>query len=128
MRHTGKNKLSTFAFVLAVSDIQVHSAYFRDALGFNVEWPAASGWQLVWRDNVRVMIGHSPDVHTPASTGENHYFGYLRVDDADALHREFMQRGALILQPPTDKPHRMREFMVGTPDGHRLMIGQSLDA
>ena len=33
---------------------------------------------------------------------------------------------ALIHQPPADKPHGMREFLVATPDGHRLMIGQDL--
>ncbi|MGO4396594.1 hypothetical protein AB4Z46_35145 [Variovorax sp. M-6] len=32
----------------------------------------------------------------------------------------------MIHQPPADKPHGMREFLVATPDGHRLMIGQDL--
>jgi predicted enzyme related to lactoylglutathione lyase len=50
----------------------------------------------------------------------------LHVDDVDALHEEFVQRGALIQQPPADTPHCMREFLVATPDGHRLMIGQDL--
>jgi hypothetical protein len=40
----------------------------------------------------------------------------------DALHAEFLQRGAIIRQPPTDRPWGMREMAIATPDRHRLMI------
>ncbi len=72
------------------------------------------------------MMGHCPDAMAPSALGDHNYFGYLSVDDADALHKEFVGRGAVILQPPVDKPHGMREFVVGTPDGHRFMVGQDL--
>ncbi|WP_429357142.1 VOC family protein [Paraburkholderia sp. 32] len=72
------------------------------------------------------MIGHCPDAMLPSATGDHSYFGYLQVANADALHEELVGRGAIILQPPTDRPHGMREFLVGTPDGHRMMIGQDL--
>jgi len=119
-----ENQLRVFSFVLAVPDIERNTAYFRDALGFVAEWPEGTGWQLLSRGNVRVMIGHCPDALPPSATGDHSYFGYLHVDDVDALHQELVQRGALIRQAPTDKPHGMREFLVATPDGHRLMIGQ----
>ncbi|MGE0348416.1 VOC family protein [Hydrogenophaga sp.] len=118
--------LRPFAFVLAVPDIERSTAYFRDALGFKAEWPAGSGWQLLARGSVRIMIGHCPDAMPASATGDHSYFAYLHVDDVDALHAEFVQRGALIPQPPADKPHGMREFLVATPDGHRLMIGQDI--
>ncbi|RZL94286.1 MAG: bleomycin resistance family protein [Variovorax sp.] len=120
------NELRPFSFVLAVPDLERTTAYFRDALGFKVEWPPGSGWQLVSRGSVRIMMGHCPDALPPSATGDHSYFGYLHVDDADALHDELVQRGALILRPPEDKPHGMREFVVATPDGHRLAIGQEL--
>jgi uncharacterized glyoxalase superfamily protein PhnB len=72
------------------------------------------------------MMGHCPDAMAPSATGDHSYFGYIEVVDANALHDEFVSRGAIILQPPSDKPHGMREFLVGTPDGHRMMIGQDL--
>lgn len=121
-----EDTLRTFSFVLAVPDIERNTAYFRDALGFKVEWPAGSGWQLLSRGRVRIMIGHCPDALPPSATGDHSYFGYLHVDNVDALHEEFVQRGALILQPPADKPHGMRECLIATPDGHRLMVGQDL--
>lgn len=72
------------------------------------------------------MLGHSPDAMSPSDTGDHNYFAYLHVDDAQSLHDEFVSKGAIILAPPVDKPHGMREFTVGTPDGHRMMIGQDL--
>ncbi|WPB57439.1 VOC family protein [Xylophilus sp. GOD-11R] len=120
------NSLKAFAFVLAVPDLQRNAAYFRDALGFTIDWPADSGWHLACRGSVRVMLGYCPDAPPPSATGDHSYFAYLHVDDADALHREFTRRGAIILQAPADRPHRMREFLVATPDGHRLMVGQAL--
>ena len=118
--------LHSFSFVLAVPDLERSASYFRDALGFRLEWPEGSGWQLVSRGGVRIMMGHCPDAIAPSATGDHSYFGYLNVNDADALHSEFLSRGAIILQPPTDKQHGMREFLVATPDGHRMMFGQDL--
>ena len=120
--------LRSFSFVLAVPDLARTASYFRDALGFRLEWPEGSEWQLARRGGVRIMMGHCPDALKPSETGDHSYFGYLNVDDADALHSEFVGRGAIVLQPPADKPYGMREFLVGTPDGHRMMIGQALSA
>ncbi len=121
-----ENTFRSSTFVLAVPDLDRSSAYFRDALGFRLEWPTGIGWQLAARDGVRIMIGHCPDVMPSSATGDHSYFGYFHVDNADSVHEELVRRGALILQPPADKAHGMREFTVGTPDGHRMMIGQDL--
>lgn len=118
--------LRSFSFVLAVPDLERSASYFRDALGFRLEWPEGSGWQLAARGEVRIMMGHCPDALAPSAMGDHSYFGYFHVDDANALHEEFLSNGAIILQPPADKPHGMREFVVATPDGHRMMFGQNL--
>lgn len=39
---------------------------------------------------------------------------------------DLVGRGTIILQAPAAKPHGMREFLVGTPNGHRMMIEQEL--
>lgn len=114
------------SFVIAVPDLKKSAAYFRDALGFTLAWPEDLGWQMASRGNIRIMLGHSPDAITPSATGDHSYFAYLNVDDVDALYHEFVSAGAIILQPPADKPHGMREFTVATPDGHRMMMGQDL--
>ena len=120
-------RLTPWAYVLAVTDLERSAAYYRDVLGFAVEWPEAGDWRLVVRDGVRLMLGHCPN-DTPASAiGSHSWYGYLAVDDVDALHAEIVARGA-IATAPADAPYGMREILVTTIDGHRLMFGQELGA
>ncbi|MBC3253302.1 glyoxalase [Serratia fonticola] len=115
------------SFVIAVRDLKTSSAYFGDVLGFDLVWPEGMGWQLATRGCVRIMLGHSPDAMSPSDTGDHNYFAYLYVDDAQTLYDEFVSKGAIILAPPVDKAHGMREFTIGTPDGHRMVVGQDLE-
>lgn len=119
-------ELQPFAFVLAVPDLARNVTYFQSALGFRLEWEVATDWALVSRGSVRVMLGNCPDALSPQATGDHSYFGYLHVDNVDALYEEFLNNGALILQSPVNRPHGMREITVATPDGHRMVIGQTL--
>lgn len=123
---TDTNTLRPFAFVLAVQDLDRNTAYFRDVLGFRVDWADATDWRLVARGGVRIMLGHCPDALPPTATGDHSFFGYLEVDDVNALHDEIARKGAIVLQPPVDRPYGMRECTVATPDGHRFVIGQSI--
>ena len=118
--------LRPYAFVLAVPDLIRASDYFRDALGFEMRWPEASDWRLLSRGSVNVMIGRCPNALSPAETGDHNYFGYVEVDNVDTLYAEFQERGAIIRQAPEDRPWRMREMLIATPDGHRMMIAQQL--
>ena len=59
----------------------------------------------------------------PAELGSHNWFGYLEVDDIDALHAEITARGASATQP-TDRPYGIREIVVATGDGHRIVFGQ----
>jgi catechol 2,3-dioxygenase-like lactoylglutathione lyase family enzyme len=113
--------------VLAVPDVQKSAAYFRDILGFRLLWEDAADWRLVERDGVRVMLGHCPNDMRAAEIGSHNWFGYLSVDDVDALFEELTARGAAC-SPPRDTHYRMREIVVTTIDGHRLVFGQDLPA
>ncbi|HEX2114057.1 MAG TPA: VOC family protein [Alphaproteobacteria bacterium] len=121
-----KVRITPYAHVLAVPDLAHSARYFRDALGFRLEWEDGLNWNCLVRDGARVMIGHCPDQIRPAETGDHSYFGYFHVDDIDALHREIVARGAIVMAEPADKRWGMREMPVATPDGHRMMFGQRL--
>jgi len=49
-------------------------------------------------------------------------FGFLATDNVDALHGAFVQRGAIILSAPADKPWGWREMAIAAPEGHRTMF------
>jgi catechol 2,3-dioxygenase-like lactoylglutathione lyase family enzyme len=118
-------KIAPWAFVLAVPDLDRSAGYFRNVLGFRVRWEDATEWRLVERDDVRVMLGHCPNDVRPADLGSHSWFGYLEVDDVDALHAEITARGATC-SAPADRPYGMREIVVTTADGHRLVFGEEL--
>ena len=117
--------LRVFAFVLAVQDMERSARYFADVLGFRVGWQDATGWRLVERDGVRIMLGNCPRTPAASEIGDHSWFGYVELDDVDAFHAEILARGAVCTEP-ADRPYGMREMLVTTPDGHRLMFGKDL--
>ncbi len=58
-----------------------------------------------------------------ADIGSHSWFGYLEVDDIEALYAEFTARGATC-SAPFDQHYRMREMVVTTVDGHRIVFAQ----
>lgn len=112
--------------VLAVRDLEVSTRYYVDVLGFKRDPIEAEGWSFLSRDNFKVMLGECPDEKPASELGDHSYFVYLMVDGIDDYHREVAARGAKINSEPTDKPWGLREFGLGTPDGHRIMCGEPL--
>jgi len=118
-------KIAPWAFVLAVPDLDKSAAYFRDVLGFRVLWEEATDWRLVERDSVRVMLGHCPNDMPPSDLGSHNWFGYIDVNDVNALYAEIVGRGAACSEP-ANRPYGMREVVVTTVDGHRIVFGQEV--
>jgi uncharacterized glyoxalase superfamily protein PhnB len=109
-------------FVLAVPDLAVSSAFYRDVLGFTIR-DMAPGWLLYEQGECRIMAGECRDAIPPRDLGDHSYYGYLAVDDVDDYHRRATAAGAEIVKSLRDEPWGMREFGVRTADGHRLMFG-----
>jgi catechol 2,3-dioxygenase-like lactoylglutathione lyase family enzyme len=114
-----------YAFVLAVPDLDRSVGYFVDVLGFRPEWRDGNNWQSLVRGEVRLMLGHCPDALSPHEVGDHNYFAYILVEDVDALHAEFISKGAIIRHAPTDRPWGRREMGVATPGGHRIIFAQT---
>lgn len=115
--------MTPWAFVLAVADLERSAGHFRDALGFRVLWEEATDWRLVERDGVRVMLGRCPKDAPASAIGAHSWFGYINTDDVAALHAELVARGA-VCSAPFDQPYGMREIVVTTIDGHRIVFGE----
>jgi len=114
-------------YVLAVSDRRASAKFYVDMLGFEIA-EEHDGWIFVRRDHCLIMLGECFDAIPARDLGDHSYFAYLVVDDADAFYEHLQSHGADLLSKIDDKPWEMREFGVRTPDGHRLMIGHSLEA
>jgi len=65
-----ESKITPWAFVLAVPDINQSARYFRDVLGFRISWEDATDWRLAERAAFAIMPGECPtDMHPSALGG-----------------------------------------------------------
>ena len=112
--------------VLAVRDLAVSTRYYIDVLGFRREPIDAEGWSFLTRDNFKVMLGECPDEKPASEIGNHSYVVYLYVDSLDSYYEEVTARGAAVLSVPEDKPWGLREFVLRTPDGHRMTCGEPI--
>ena len=119
--------MTPYAFVLAVPDLERSAGYYRDVLGFQVFWEDAEGWRILKRDAVQIMIGACPDDRPASEIGSHSWFGYVNVPDVAALRDEIQARGAACTAL-RDQPYGMREMVVTTIDGHRIVFGQETGA
>jgi uncharacterized glyoxalase superfamily protein PhnB len=111
--------------VLAVKSLEIAGNYFRDKLGFELEF-TAPGWEFLSFGEFKLMIGECTDEVSATETGNHSYFAHCLVENVDDVYAELRARGAKFTQPVGDKPWGVREFSVVTPDGHRITYGQMI--
>lgn len=117
--------ITASTFVLAVKDLDVSRKFYCEKLGFAEDFSVA-GWSFLSRGACKLRIGHCPDAQPMSKSQDHSWFAYLRVRDAAGLYQEFLQQNVEIWHKLEDKPWRMREFAVVTPDGHRIVFGEEI--
>jgi predicted enzyme related to lactoylglutathione lyase len=120
------SRISNSRYVLAVQNLEISTRYYTDVLGFTKDPIDAPGWSFLSRDTVRLMLGECSDTQSAAETQDHSWFAYWNVEGIDDLYQEFQSKGALLTSAPTNKPWGLREFGLTTPDGHRVVCGQTL--
>jgi uncharacterized glyoxalase superfamily protein PhnB len=121
MAHMSGNvahQVEGFAAVLGVRDVGAAIAYYRDILGFAVEFtwdepPNYAGFRL-----------GAACLHLAQSTGETRGRVCFFCSDLDGVHRQLADNGARITHPITAEPYGMREFWVTDLDGNELIFGE----
>ena len=120
-----KPNIYSTRYVLAVQDLSRSARYYESKLGFTSQW-AGDGWHFLRRDKCFVMLGECRDDKSAFETNNHSYFGYLDVENINALYSEFKTNGVEILSAPKDQPWGQREFSIRTIDGHRIMFGEPI--
>ena len=110
--------------VLAVQDLATSTRFYTDVLGFRRDPVDAKGWSFLSRDSFKLMLGECADEIAAGQTGNHSWFVRLTVEGLDEYHREIASRGAEVIAEPADKRWGLREFVIRTPDGHRIMFSE----
>jgi predicted enzyme related to lactoylglutathione lyase len=97
--------------ILRADDLEATKRYYIDVLGFSLNW------------EVPYMISVARDGHAlmicDGYQGQRGTWVWIGVEDAEALHAEFVAKGALIRTPPKNLEWGY-EFQVEDPNGHVL--------
>lgn len=115
-----------------VADVRRAAEYYRDRLGFRIigyffEEPPV--FAMVDRDRAEIHLRRADD----GLKGSNRervgdaLDCYVRVDDVEALHAEFRERGADITMAPTVQTYGMKEIYVRDPDGYTICFGEDIE-
>jgi len=121
-----KELFSHFASVLPVTDIIKCRDYYRDKLGFkvNFEWNEPIEYVVLKRgDNVSIHLTKRGDQLKPSRA---HNCIYVFVHDVDAVYQEFQEKNVMVTNPIADRDYGMRDFDVVDPEGHILAFGMGI--
>lgn len=118
--------LSHIAPVLRVSDISRSLAFYRDRLGFAVEFVYESFYAGVCRDGCHIHLKGSPPPprDQTAFEREEHIDIYIGVQSAETLSERFASAGVAVVVPLRHMPYGT-EFYVRDPDGYILGFVES---
>ena len=121
--------LTSSAAVLLVKDVLASANHYREKLGFGYDgfFGEPPSFCILHRDDCYLMLAQLDDPTRIAphwTLRDKTCNVYFWVTDADALHAEFVERGATIDYGPCDQPYRCREFGIQDIDGYDIAFGQ----
>jgi predicted enzyme related to lactoylglutathione lyase len=105
---------------LPLDDVPGGVAYYRDVLGFDVNYQQHD-IGVMDRDQARLLLIARTERHR--GIGSCSFY----VVDADALHEELVTKGAHVQGPPISHPWGLREFRVLDLEGNRLSFAQPFE-
>jgi uncharacterized glyoxalase superfamily protein PhnB len=105
---------------LPLDNVPSGVAYYRDVLGFKVNY-AQHDIGVMDRDEVRLLLIARTERHTGIASA------YVYVEDVNALHAEFVAKGANVQGDPVSQPWGLREFPVFDLEGNQITFGQPFE-
>jgi catechol 2,3-dioxygenase-like lactoylglutathione lyase family enzyme len=123
------SRLSYVAPVFRVADLARSVAYYRDRLGFEVEFVYEGFYASVIRDGCRIHLSCSapPARDQAAFEAAEHLDACFGVQGVEALESRFAEAGAAFSVRLRGMPYGL-EFYVRDPDGYILGFVQPAEA
>ena len=118
--------LTAIAPQFLVDDLKRSIDYYRERLGFELDYVYDDFYASVSRDGCAIHLKDAPKIQADrAHRKENEHLDVsIAVVDAAALHDELRARGAIITKPLEDRPWACRDFYVEDPDGYILCFSE----
>ncbi len=109
---------------IPVADLAASLAYYRDRLGFNVDWSEDGvGLACLSRGETRMFMANAE--YRSGTGARGPMLLWLNLSDraeVDALHAEWAAGGARITDPPEAKSYKLYEFFAEDIDGNIFRV------
>jgi catechol 2,3-dioxygenase-like lactoylglutathione lyase family enzyme len=105
---------------LPCDDVAAAVAYYRDVLGFKVNYQQHD-LGVMDRDAITILLISRTERHTGIGSFE------VYIDDADALYAELSKQGANIQTQPVSRPWGLRDFCILDCEGNRITFAQTFE-
>jgi uncharacterized glyoxalase superfamily protein PhnB len=109
-----------------VDDLEAAIAYYRERLGFELDFCYESFYASVSRDGHAIHLKCAPKTVADRAhrKREEHLDLHISVVGAATLHDELRSRGARIMKPLEQRPWACRDFYVEDLDGYILCFSE----
>jgi catechol 2,3-dioxygenase-like lactoylglutathione lyase family enzyme len=109
-----------------VDDLDRAIAYYREKLGFELDFQYQSFYASVTRDGLAIHLKHAPKLAAErAHRRQNeHLDAYISVSGIRNLFSEFEKRGARVIRSVEERPWACLDFYVEDPDGYILCFSE----
>ena len=123
---TGTARLTGIAPQFLVDDLGAAMAYYRDKLGFVVDFCYDSFYAAVSRDGFAIHLKCAPKTISDRAHRQRnqHLDAYVGVTGVTRLHDELRSRGALITKSLEVQPWSCIDFYVVDLDGYILCFSE----
>lgn len=115
-----QHQLRTIMPELPLDNVPAGVAYYRDVLGFEVNYQQHD-LGVMDRDEVRLLLIARTEEHKGIGSCS------LYVNAVDALHAELVEKGANVQGVPISRPWGLREFQVLDLEGNRISFAQTFE-
>jgi catechol 2,3-dioxygenase-like lactoylglutathione lyase family enzyme len=110
-----------------VDDLDAAIAYYRDKLGFDLDFCYESFYASVSRNGMAILLKCAPKTVGDRAHRKQHEHldAYIAVTGVAILHDELQSRGASITKPLEERPWSCKDFYVEDPDGYILCFSET---
>jgi uncharacterized glyoxalase superfamily protein PhnB len=119
-------KLTGISPQFLVDNVDAAIAYYREQLGFELDFCYESFYAGVSRDGFAIHLKCAPKTLADRAHRKqhNHLDAYIEVVGAVTLYEELKSRGALITKPLEEQPWSCRDFYVEDLDQYILCFSE----
>lgn len=111
-----------------VDDLDRAIAYYRETLGFELDFKYESFYASVTRDGFAIHLKHGTvlDAERQHRKENEHLDAYISVAGIQSLFGELEKRGTRVIKPLEERPWACFDFYVEDPDGHILCFSEPI--